>query len=131
MITKEQVQGLFEHTRDLLRDGEIDWDIDGVCLWSYFFVDLSKERLQQAAEHLERQGYQVMGILEPEPEDDDQETLRLQVDKVEKHSVNSLMSRNIEFYALARKLQLRDYDGMECGAVDLDEPGDPSDSGCP
>ena len=120
MITKEQVQGLFEHTRDLLRDGEVDWDIDGVCLWSYFFVDLSKERLQKAAEHLERQGYQVMGILEPEPEDDDQETLRLQVDKVEKHSVNSLMSRNIEFYALARKLQLRDYDGMECGAVDPD-----------
>jgi hypothetical protein len=61
-----------------------------------------------------------MGILEPEPEDDDQETLRLQVDKVEKHSVNSLMSRNIEFYALARKFQIRDYDGMECGAVDLD-----------
>jgi len=120
MITKEQVQGLFEHTRDLLRDGEVDWDIDGVCLWSYFFVDLSKERLQKAAEHLERQGYQVMGILEPEPEDDDQETLRLQVDKVEKHSVNSLMSRNIEFYALARKLQLRDYDGMECGAIDPD-----------
>jgi hypothetical protein len=119
MITKEQVQGLFEHTRDLLRDGEIDWDIDGVCLWSYFFVDLSKERLQQAAEHLARRGYQVMGILEPEPEDDDQETLRLQVDKVEKHSVNSLMSRNIELYALARKFQLRDYDGMECGAVDL------------
>ena len=119
MITKEQVQGLFEHTRDLLRDGEIDWDIDGVCLWSYFFVDPSKERLQQAAEHLARQGYQVMGILEPEPEDDDQETLRLQVDRVEKHSVNSLMSRNIEFYALARKFQLRDYDGMECGAVDL------------
>ena len=120
MITKEQVQGLFEHTRDLLRDGEVDWDIDGVCLWSYFFVDLSKERLQQAAEHLERRGYQVMGILEPEPEDDDQETLRLQVDKVEQHSVNSLMSRNIEFYALARKFQLRDYDGMECGAVDPD-----------
>jgi hypothetical protein len=119
VITKEQVQGLFEHTRDLLRDGEIDWDITGVCLWSYFFVDTSKERLQQAAEHLARQGYEVMGILEPEPGDDDQETLRLQVDKVEKHSVNSLMSRNIEFYALARKLQLRDYDGMECGAVDL------------
>jgi hypothetical protein len=121
VITKEQVQGLFEHTRDLLRDGEIDWDITEVCLWSYFFVDTSRERLQQAAEHLARQGYEVMGILEPEPEDDDQETLRLQVDKVEKHSVNSLMSRNIEFYALARKLQLRDYDGMECGAVDLDD----------
>lgn len=121
MITKEQVQGLFEHTRDLLRDGEIDWDITGVCLWSYFFVDTSKERLQQAAEHLAGRGYEVMGILEPEPDDDDQETLRLQVDKVEKHSVNSLMSRNIEFYALARKLQLRDYDGMECGAVDLSD----------
>jgi hypothetical protein len=125
VITKEQVQGLFEHTRDLLRDGEIDWDIDGSCLWSYFFVDTSKERLQQAAEHLARQGYEVMGILEPEPGDDDQETLRLQVDKVEKHSVNSLMSRNIEFYALARKLQLRDYDGMECGAVDLTDEEEP------
>ena len=121
MITKEQVQGLFEHTRDLLRDGEIDWDITGVCLWSYFFVDTSKERLQQAAEHLAGRVFEVLGILEPEPDDDDQETLRLQVDKVEKHSVNSLMSRNIEFYALARKLQLRDYDGMECGAVDLSD----------
>ncbi|HZE96114.1 MAG TPA: ribonuclease E inhibitor RraB [Planctomycetota bacterium] len=122
MITREQIEGLFEHTRKLRRDGEADWDIDGVCLWSYFFVDVSEKKLQRVAEHLKTKGYAVAGIFKPEPDDDDQETLRLQVDKVGQHTVDSLFDLDDELYAVARQYKIQDYDGTECGSVD-DGPG--------
>lgn len=118
MITREQVEGLFEHTRELRRSGETDWDIDGVCLWSYFFVDASEAKLLRAGEYLRKQGYSMAGVSRPAPDDDDQKTLRLQVDRVETHTVDSLVARNDELYKVARQYKLEDYDGMECGAVE-------------
>jgi hypothetical protein len=118
MITRDQVESLFEHTRQLRREGRIDWDIDGVCLWTYFFVDSSRARLTRLGEHLLQHGYENAGVLDASPEDEDQETIHLQVDRVEQHTVDSLTARNDELYALARRFKVRDYDGMDNGPVD-------------
>jgi hypothetical protein len=118
VITREQVEAFFEHTRQLRRDGRVGWDIDGVCRWSYFFVDSSKKKLLLLGEHLRGRGYQVVGVREPGDGDDDPETITLQVDQVERHTVDSLLARNVEFYAAARQFQVRDYDGMDNGPVD-------------
>ncbi len=47
-----------------------------------------------------------------------QETIYLQADKVEIHTVDTLLARNVELYALAHRFRIRDYDGMDNGAVD-------------
>ena len=118
MITREQVEALFLHTRQLRRDGRVDWDIDGVCRWSYYFVDASRKNLLRLGEHLKGMGFQVVGLREPADGDDDPETITLQVDQVEQHTVDSLMARNREFTAAARQFQVRDFDGLDNGPVD-------------
>jgi hypothetical protein len=118
MITREQIEDLFEHTRRLRGEGRVDWDIDGVCRWSYYFVDSSKKKLLDFGERLHQLGYERVGLREPSHGDEDQETIYLQADRVERHTVDTLLARNDELYALARQFQVRDYDGMDNGPVD-------------
>ena len=118
MITRDQIEGLFEHTRRLRLEGRVEWDIDGLCRWSYYFVDVSKAKLLKLGEHLHKLGYERVGLREPSDGDDDQETIYLQADRVEIHTVATLLARNDELYALARQFQVRDYDGMDNGAID-------------
>lgn len=117
-ITRKQIEDLFEHTRSLRAQGRASWDIDARCRWSYFFVDSDANKLVSAGKHLEQLGYEFRGVLEPAPEDDDQETIFLRVDRVEQHTVESLLARNDELYAIARELEIASYDGMDCGAID-------------
>jgi hypothetical protein len=118
MITEEMLTDLFDRTRTLRREGKAKWDIDDVCRWSFFFLDSSRDKLIQAAVELEKLDYEIIGFLEPSPEDDDQETIFLRVDRVERHTVSSLLRRNDELYSFAARLGLAAYDGMDCGAVD-------------
>lgn len=71
-----------------------------------------------AGEDLARDGYELVGLLEPGEDDDDQETIYLRVDRVERHTVDSLLGRNSELYAFAESHGLADYDGMDVGAID-------------
>lgn len=118
MITKETLQDFFENTRNLRDEGKAPFDIDDVCRWSYFFVDSDREKLNQVGVFLEDRGYEIVGFLEPEPEDEDQETIYLRADRVEKHTVDSLHERNQELYGIAEQFEVSDYDGMDVGAVD-------------
>ena len=118
MITKEILQGFFENTRNLRDEGKTPFDIDDVCRWSYFFVDSDREKLTRVGQFLEDKGYEVVGFLEPTPEDDDQETIYLRADCVEKHTVDSLQERNQELYGIAEQFGVRDYDGMDVGSID-------------
>ena len=118
MITREILQDFFDNTRNLRDQGKTPFDIDDVCRWSYFFVDIDRDKLTQVGVFLEDNGYEVIGFLEPTPEDDDQETLYLRVDHVEKHSVDSLHERNQEMYSIAKQFKVSDYDGMDVGAID-------------
>ena len=115
MIQIEQLEEMFESIR---ANGSCD--LEQPCLWSYFFTDSDRERLIAVAPELERLGYTVAGLLEPSPEDDDQETIYLRFDRVERHTVSSLNQRNHELYAFAAKHGLASYDGMEVGPA---QPG--------
>ena len=118
VITREQIEDLFVRARALREEGDADWDVDGTCLWSYYFVDDSRDRLADVCERLESEGYTPVGLLEPSPEDEDQETLFLRVDRIERHTVETLVARNDELHALAELFELAAYDGMDCGPVE-------------
>jgi len=87
------------------------WNVDGPLLWGYFFYDPSRAKLEQAAKELQSAGYRLVGI---EQFQNDQR-LRLHVERVEAHTPASLNARNQELYALAERLGLDLYDGMDVG----------------
>lgn len=117
MITYDQLLDFFESTRQLKRDGRVRYQIDEPCRWSYFLIDPDREKLIQAGRFLEARGYEVVGFLEPNPEDEPL-LIYLRFDKVERHTPDSLFARNAEFYEVAAKFGLAGYDGMEVGAID-------------
>ena len=112
MITRDQLQEMFDSSR-----ANAKWNIDGICLWGYFFTDHNRERLLLAAPVLEKMGYRLVGLLEPSSENDDQELLFLHVEREEQHTVDSLDARNRELYRFADEFQLESYDGMDVGPV--------------
>ncbi len=112
------IEELFANLRQLKRDGQVAWDVDGVCRWSFFFIDEDRDRLVRAGEALARAGYEFVGLLEPDGADDDQATIFLRADRVERHTVDSLMARNADLYKFADAQGVTDYDGMDVGPVD-------------
>ena len=118
MISREDLESFFEDTRQQRDDGRMTWDIDGVCRWSFFFVDADREKLLRAGRELAAQGYEDHGLLDPSPNADEQESQFLRVDRIERHTVDSLLARNDQLYAFAEQMGLEAYDGMDVGAVD-------------
>jgi len=117
MITLDTLVGFFEDTRQMKRDGEARFDVDQLCRWSYFMVDTDREKLIRAGHFLEEQGYEVVGFLEPGP-DDEKKIIYLRFDRVEQHTPETLFERNVTLYKIAADFELEDYDGMDVGAVD-------------
>jgi hypothetical protein len=117
VITQKTIEDFYERTRQLKANGRTRIDIDGECRWSYFFVDSNSEKLLALGEELAREGYEPRGLLYPDPNDDDQKTIVLRVDRIETHSVGSLVERTNQFYALARDARVQGYDGMDVGLV--------------
>ena len=118
MIDRERIEELFARSRQLLQEGRATWNIDDVCRWSFFFVDADRERLVSAGKVLERAGYEFVGLLEPDEDGDDPETIYLRVDRVERHTVDSLVARNAELDSFAASHGLANYDGMDVGAIE-------------
>ena len=117
MITLDRLQSFFEDTRQMKRDGRARFDIDQPCRWSYFMVDTDREKLTRAGRFLETHGYDIVGFLEPEP-DDEEKKIYLRFDRVEQHTPETLFARNAELYGVAADFGLEDYDGMDVGAID-------------
>jgi len=108
-ISKAQLQEMFDSMR---RDAP--WSVDGPLLWGYFFTNSEPSALKRAAAELQSKGYRVVDISE-RPDSPGSSRWWLHVEKVEKHTVDTLNARNQEFYALALKFQLGSYDGMDVG----------------
>lgn len=108
-ISRDQLEGMFEQAR-------AHFDVDGVCVWSFFFTDPDPEKLRIAAPGLEVRGYRVVGLLEPETGAENL-TYFLQIEKQERHSVGSLLIRNDELYGYAEEQGLESYDGMDVGPL--------------
>jgi hypothetical protein len=117
-ISRSMIEDMFQGARRDRRSGRANWDIDDVCRWSFFFVDGDRDKLIRAGLALEPAGYELVGLLEPSDGEEDQETIYVRLDRVEKHTVDSLLSRNDELYAFAERFGLTSYDGMDVGAVD-------------
>ncbi|MBB6092354.1 hypothetical protein HNQ60_001200 [Povalibacter uvarum] len=110
-ISKSQLQSMFDSMR---RDAP--WNVDGPLLWGYFFTNKTPEPLRRAGEQLEVMGYRVVDLSERA---DAAASARwwLHVEKIETHTVESLHARNQELHALASKMSLNSYDGMDVGPV--------------
>jgi hypothetical protein len=83
-------------------------------LWGYFFKSPTEAPLTPLAETLEDQGYTLVGIREDEGQ------WWLHAEQVETHNVETLLTRNTEFYALAKTHNV-EYDGMDVGPLALED----------
>ena len=112
-ISRDAVAAMFKAARSNPRT---KWSIDGKCVWGYFFVDRDRQKLERAAQLLQGDGYRLVEVRGPQRM---QAGLRfiLHVQKVEQHSVDSLLARNDRHYAFARKQGLEHYDGMDVGPL--------------
>jgi hypothetical protein len=107
-IPLAQIEAMFANMR-----AKAPWNVDGPLLWGYFFFDPSREKLERAAGELQAAGYHVAGISQVQG----QQRFRLHVERVEIHTPVTLDARNQELYAMAERLGLASYDGMDVGSV--------------
>ena len=112
-----QIEGIKEIFETAKR--EDNWDLDGEMLYSYYFVDIDADKLEELGLELEEKGYEFLGIFELGEEDSEEPTgeYLLHIDKVEIHTPDSLSVRNVEFSKLAEEREIDSYDGWEFGEV--------------
>jgi len=106
---KKGIEDMFANMRSTSK-----WDVEGEMLWGYFFTDTDPKKLEHVVEPLTNGGYRFVSIFETE----DKRTHFLHVERVEKHTPQTLHARNAELYKLAEKFGLESYDGMDVGPVE-------------
>lgn len=110
-ITLEMLKQMFAQMR---KDAPFDPASD--LLWGYFFTNSTKRELRPVADELVAGGYREVGLYRT----DDKSTYFLHVERVEKHSPESLHARNLELYELAERHGIDSYDGMDVGPAEED-----------
>jgi Regulator of ribonuclease activity B len=108
MIPLRQLEEMFANMR-----AQTKWDIDGELLWGYFFTDHDVSKLEKVSHHLSQAGYEVVRIFLA----GDNRTHVLHVERVEKHTPQTLDARNAELADVAVQFALQSYDGMDVGPV--------------
>ena len=112
-ISREALTAMFKAARTNPRT---KWSIDGKCVWGFFFVHPDRQRLERAGQFLQKDGYRLVEVRGP-TQVKAGFRFTLHVEKVERHSVDTLLARNDRFYAFARKHGLESYDGMDVGPL--------------
>lgn len=111
--SREQLETMFTQMTD-----DAGWDVSQDLLWGYFFTHHTPLPLESAAAELSKIGYEVANIYLSEKEDAAAPDLWwLHVERVEVHSVDSLLARNAELVKFAAQQGLDAYDGMDVGPV--------------
>lgn len=105
-ISQAQIDAMFANMR-----AHAPWNVEGPLLWSFFFLDADKSKLQSAGADLAARGYRLADI-SPTTSGD---RFRLRVERVEALTPATLYARDVEFEALARKFEIQSYDGMDVG----------------
>jgi regulator of RNase E activity RraB len=118
--TQSQLEGIreiFETART--EDG---WNMDEEMLYSYFFVHTDVDKLDELGNELEKQGYDYIDVFELGDEATEEPTgeYLLHIDRVERHTPESLAQRNVEFQNLADERGVS-YDGWEFGEIGDDD----------
>jgi hypothetical protein len=110
-ISRPQLEAMFGDMRK-----SAPWNVDGALLWGYFFTSGDKGSLERLGQTLTAQGYRLVEIhLGDKAAARDPDIWWLHIEKVERHTVDSLDARNQEFYALSAKQSGVQYDGMDVG----------------
>lgn len=111
--SRQQLTQMFD---DISR--KTNWDMSKDMLWGYFFTNNSRDALDVAAQLLSQSGYRVVAIYLSEKKATAAPDLWwLHVERIETHSIESLLKRNAELAAFARTQGLNSYDGMDVGPV--------------
>jgi len=105
-IAKEQIEDMFSNIAV-----NTDWNMSNDMLWGYFFTDRNKSDLANAADMLERVGYELVSIRRVND-------WQLHMERKETHTAESLFRRNKELYEFAAANNLDCYDGMDVGPID-------------
>ncbi|ENV34978.1 ribonuclease E inhibitor RraB [Acinetobacter gerneri] len=112
-ITKKSLIVMFNNIKK-----NTDWDMSKPMLWGYFFTDNHKEKLEDLAQILKKNGYDIVDIyLSDKDTPNEPDLWWLHVEKVEIHTPKSLYNRNIYLYQLAENNNIESYDGMDVGLV--------------
>ena len=139
MPKAEDIQWIFEHTRGLLKKGEIDWSIDDPCCWSFYLADRDEEKLVAAAECLHEMGYDIRGLLEFEDDNHDGEPgeetenpdrldmIILQIDQVHTHTPETLMAECDQIKEITAPFEIAEFDGIEVGPEEISDDLDDYD----
>lgn len=120
-ITLLQLQEMFAGLRT-----DTDWNIDGEMQWGYYFTAAAPEVLESVAEQLSERDFDIVEIFES----DDEPIFILQVERLEKHTPESLFALNADMETLAAKFEGVDYDGMDVNPVGDDEDECGCEGGC-
>lgn len=113
--TASQIEGIKEIFAEARR--EDNWNTDEPMLYSYYFVDKDADKLDSLGVALEEKDFDYIGVYELGEEETDESTgeFLLHIDKLEKHTPESLAQRNVEFQTLADEYGIQTYDGWEFG----------------
>lgn len=111
IISREQLDEMFATMRARTR-----WDVNGPLLWSYYFTARTSVPLERASLHFSEQGYRCMPIYAAR----DGITLVLRIERVERHTPDSLDRKNGKLEQLAKTFGADSYDGMDVGLVPTD-----------
>jgi hypothetical protein len=109
MMTRSDVDNLFAEMKE-----NAPFDVEGDLLWGYFFTDADKAKLRPLAEELAALGYREVVLYRT----DDRRMYFLHVERVERHTPESLDALNRRFEALAERHGIDSYDGMDVGPVE-------------
>ena len=104
----QQMEQMFANMR-----AQTKWNVDGEMLWGYFFTDPDTNKLERVSQRLTVSGYRLVQIYPT----DDKSTCVLHVERIEKHTAQTLHARNSELEKLASEFGLESYDGMDVGPV--------------
>jgi hypothetical protein len=108
-ISRAQLEEMFAGIQ-----AQTTWNINGNMLWGYFFTSRGKSELEKIAVVLKRDGYRLVGIRERQPKAPRAAAeWQLHVERVERHTVNTLYTRNSVFENLAKDHKDVSYDGID------------------
>jgi hypothetical protein len=117
----KDTESQLENIREIFNDAKIEdgWNMGEEMLYSYYFVDVSIDKLEKLGLKLEADGYDFIDIFELGDEETNKSTgeYLLHIDKVEIHTPESLAQRNVEFQKLTNEYEIETYDGWEFGEV--------------
>jgi hypothetical protein len=89
------------------------WDLNGDLLWGYFFTNQNKKALEFDAWVLRRFGYRTVDM----HQDEKKGFWWLHVEKVERHTLDSMAGRNVRLAWFGSVFGGSDYDGWDVGQV--------------